>query len=152
LERRSYECYLVHDIAGAVEARQRALDEHRAAGDTRRQGDAHRWLSRLAWFAGDNAAAEDEARRAVELLESLPPGRELAMAYSNMAQLRMLASDEPATRLWGDRAIELAERLEEPEILAHALNNVGTAALRHGLPGGAAQLERSLDLALAANL
>ena len=94
LERRSYECYLTHDIAGAVEARRRALDEHRAAGDTRRQGDAHRWLSRLAWFEG-NATAEEEARRAVELLEPLAPGRELAMAYSNMSQLRMLASDQP---------------------------------------------------------
>ena len=75
----------------------RALDEHRAAGDRRREGDAHRWLSRLAWFAGDNATAEDEARRAVELLEPLAPGRELAMAYSNMAQLRMLGQ-RPAGR------------------------------------------------------
>ena len=43
----------------------RALDEHRAAGDRRGEGDSHRWLSRLLWFFGDNAAAEEEARRAV---------------------------------------------------------------------------------------
>jgi AAA ATPase domain len=85
LERCSYECYLTDRIPEAIDARRRALEEHRARGDRRLQGDAHRWLSRLAWFAGDNARAEDEARRAVELLEALPPGRELAMAYSNVA-------------------------------------------------------------------
>jgi DNA-binding CsgD family transcriptional regulator len=152
LERRSYECYLTHDIPGAIEARQRALDEHRAAGDTRRQGDAHRWLSRLAWFEGDNATAEGQARRAVELLERLEPGRELAMAYSNLAQLRMLASDQPGASTWGDRALELAERLDETEIVVHALNNVGAAEAEAELAGGIAKLERSLQLALEAGL
>ncbi len=151
LERRSYECYLTHDIAGAIEARRSALDEHRATGDTRRQGDAHRWLSRLAWFEG-NSTAEEEARRAVDLLESLAPGRELAMAYSNMAQLRMLASDPPGATTWGERAIELAERLGETEIVVHALNNVGTAELEREMPDGVSKLERSLALALEAGL
>jgi DNA-binding CsgD family transcriptional regulator len=152
LERRSYECYLTDDIAGAVEARRRALDEHRAAGDSLRQGDAHRWLSRLAWFSGDNPTAEEHARLAVELLEPLAPGRELAMAYSNMAQLRMLASDQPGASAWGARAIELAERLGETEIVVHALNNVGTAELQAGLQDGRRTLERSLELALEAGL
>jgi tetratricopeptide (TPR) repeat protein len=123
LERRSYECYLTNDMAGAIDARRLALEEHSAAGDRLRQGDAHRWLSRLVWFRGESATAESEARRAVELLEPLAPGRELAMAYSNMAQLRMLASDQPAASAWGERAIKLAERLGETEIVVHALNN-----------------------------
>jgi tetratricopeptide (TPR) repeat protein len=69
LDRRSYECYLTDHIADAIDARRRALDEYKAAGDRLRQGDAHRWLSRLAWFAGDNESAEREAAEAVELLE-----------------------------------------------------------------------------------
>ena len=52
---------------------------------------------------------EDEARRAVELLEPLPPGSELAMAYSNLSQLRMLASDQPAASAVG-RARDRARR------------------------------------------
>ena len=60
LERRAYECYLTDDIEAAIEARREALAEHRRHGDRVREGDAHRWLSRLAWFAGDNAAAEAE--------------------------------------------------------------------------------------------
>jgi DNA-binding CsgD family transcriptional regulator/tetratricopeptide (TPR) repeat protein len=152
LERRSYECYLTDRIAEAIDARRLALDEHRRAGDRVREGDAHRWLSRLVWFLGDNATAEDEARRSVELLQQQEPGRELAMAYSNMAHLRMLATDRAGAASWGRRAIDLAERLGEVEILAHALNNVGTAELQAGRVGGRAKLERSLELALDAGL
>ncbi|MGZ8633585.1 MAG: LuxR C-terminal-related transcriptional regulator, partial [Solirubrobacteraceae bacterium] len=152
LERRSYECYLINDFVGAIEARRRALEEQRAAGDRRGEGDSHRWLSRLTWFFGDNAGAEEQARLAVELLERLAPGRELAMAHSNMAQLRMLAYDQPAATSWGERAIELAERLGETEIVVHALNNVGGAEVHRGLDGGRAKLERSLAMALDAGL
>jgi DNA-binding CsgD family transcriptional regulator len=148
LERRSYECYLTDRIDDAIAARRAALAEHHAAGDRLRAGDGHRWLSRLAWFSGDNATAEDEAARAVALLEGLEPGPELAMAYSNVAQLRMLAGDVEGTRAWGERAIALAEQLGEAEIRVHALNNVGTAVLVAGDPAGAGPLQASLDLAL----
>jgi DNA-binding CsgD family transcriptional regulator/tetratricopeptide (TPR) repeat protein len=152
LERRSYECYLIDAIDAAIDARQAALSEHRVRGDRLREGDAHRWLSRLYWFAGDNPTAEVHARASVELLEQLPAGRELAMAYSNMAQLRALAHNVGQARRWGLRAIALAERLDETEILVHALNNVGTAELGAGDPEGAQKLERSLTLAVAAGL
>ncbi|QEC47549.1 AAA family ATPase [Baekduia soli] len=152
LGRRSYECYLTDAIPEAVQARTLALAEHRAAGDVAGEGDAHRWLSRLAWFGGDNATAEAQAQRAIALLEPLEPGPELAMAYSNVAQLRMLTGEDAAAIAWGARAIALAERLGEQETLAHALNNVGVAELRSGAPGGAATLERSLALALAGGL
>jgi DNA-binding CsgD family transcriptional regulator len=152
LERRAYECYLTDDIAEAIAARRLALEEHRRAGDRLREGDTRRWLSRLAWFAGDGETAEAEAQRAIELLEPLALGRELAMAYSNVAQLRMLADDGAAALRWGERAIELAERLGETEILVHALNNVGTAEMRVNVASGCAKLERSLELALGAGL
>jgi DNA-binding CsgD family transcriptional regulator len=149
LDRHSYECYLTDRTADAIEARRRALDEYRAAGDTLREGDARRWLSRLTWFAGDNETAEREAAQAIALLEPLPAGRELAMAYSNMSQLRMLSAEGAAAAEWGMRAIALAEQLGETQILAHSLNNVGTAELVQGVDGGVEKLERSLALSLA---
>jgi DNA-binding CsgD family transcriptional regulator/tetratricopeptide (TPR) repeat protein len=152
LERCAYECYLTDRIGDAIDARRRALEEHCRAGNRLREGDTRRWLSRLAWFAGDKATSEDEAQRAVDLLEALDPGPELAMAYSNVAQLRMLADDGAEALRWGTRAIELAERLGETEILAHALNNVGAAEMRINVDRGTAKLRRSLDLALDAGL
>jgi DNA-binding CsgD family transcriptional regulator len=152
LERRSYECYLTDSMDAAIAARQAALSEYRACGDRLREGDAHRWLSRLQWFAGNNPAAEQSALAAIDVLDQLPAGREQAMAYSNMAQLRMLAGDLDCARAWGSRAIELAERLGESEIFVHALTNVGTAELSSGLDEGERKLERALQIAVREGL
>jgi len=147
-ERRSYECYLSQQLGAAVQARQAALSLHQEQGDRIREGDDRRWLSRLAWFAADRATAVRESRRAIELLEAEPPGRELAMAYSNASQLAMLACDVGEAIECGELAIGLAERLGETETLVHALNNVGAAEARGRLPGGVEKLDRSLALAL----
>jgi DNA-binding CsgD family transcriptional regulator/tetratricopeptide (TPR) repeat protein len=151
-ERHAYECYLISQPQLAGESRRRALAEHEAAGDRLRQGDTHRWLSRLAWFSGDGETAETEARRAIDLLEPLGLTTELAMAYSNQSQLCMLADDTAGAREWGGRAIRLAEQLDDQEILAHALNNVGTAEAMGGMPEGMTALERSLRIAQAHGL
>jgi DNA-binding CsgD family transcriptional regulator len=152
LERHSYECYLTSQLDAAIASRQRALACWRLTGDERRQGNALRWLSRLAWLAGDGTEADRYARAAVDRLEPLPPGPELAMAYSNLAQLRMLDGDTDATLHWGQFATDLAERLGRDDILVHALNNVGTVEYLRDGPAGAAKLVRSLAMARAGNL
>jgi DNA-binding CsgD family transcriptional regulator/tetratricopeptide (TPR) repeat protein len=152
LDRRSYECYLTGDLAGAIGARREALCEHQARDDCLREGDSRRWLSRLLWLSGESDGADEEAQRAIALLEPLPPGRELAMAYGNVAQVRMLSHDLAGASLWGSRAIELAERLNDVDILAHALNTVGTAELQAELSVGWTTLMLSLELAAAAGL
>ncbi len=146
-ERHAYECYLTSQPQRASESRHQALAEHEAEGDRLRQGDTHRWLSRLAWFSGDGATAATEAGRAIELLEPLGPTTELARAYSNQSQLCMLGDDLVGAREWGGRAILLAEELDDQETLAHALNNVGTAEAMSGVAGGMVTLERSLRIA-----
>jgi DNA-binding CsgD family transcriptional regulator len=152
LERRAYECYLTDLTAEAVDARRLALEAYRVLGDRLREGDTRRWLSRLAWFQGDNATAEGEARAAVDLLEPLEPGPELAMAYSNMSQLRMLAGDNADAVTWGTRASDLAEQLGRTDILVHALNNIGASEIQDGRADGVEKIERSLALALEADL
>lgn len=147
-ERLSYECYLTGQIPAAIDARRGALEDYRSTGDLLREGDAHRWLSRLAWFNTDNRTAESEALLAVDLLERLPPGPELAMAYSNLSQLGMLTRDWERAVTWGGRAIELAEQLGETATLVHALNNVGTAEVQKGSAAGWSQLRKSLEMAL----
>jgi DNA-binding CsgD family transcriptional regulator len=149
---RSYECYLTDQIGEAVGERERALDLWRDVGDERCQGDCLRWLSRLWWFCGDRRRAERYAAEAIALLETLTPGRELALAYSNLAQLAMLAAQTGDAVAWGERAIELAERLGDSETLAHALNNVGMAQLLNGEEQGRGALERSLAVSLEMGL
>jgi DNA-binding CsgD family transcriptional regulator/tetratricopeptide (TPR) repeat protein len=151
-EQLSYECYLTDQIERAIEVRRWALEIWRASGTRLREGDTLRWLSRLSWFAGRRAEANQYGNDAVAVLELLPPGPELAMAYSNRAQLQMLAHDVVSAIDWAKRTIELAEPWGNNEILSHALNNLGTARLIAGDTAGWVDLDRSLQLALAGSL
>jgi predicted ATPase/DNA-binding CsgD family transcriptional regulator len=148
-EARAYECYLTNQFADAFAARQQALAIWRDAGDTAKVGESHRWLSRLAWFLGENDAAEHHARESLAVLETVAPGPQLAWSYANLAQLHMLAGRPEQADAWGGRAIALAEQEGDREVLCHAFNSVGTARWQlGGDETGSALLQRSLTLAL----
>jgi DNA-binding CsgD family transcriptional regulator/tetratricopeptide (TPR) repeat protein len=148
LEKTSYECYLTGQTQQAFDTRESALAIWRALGNREKEGATLRWMSRLSWFLGNGADADRYGTEAIGVLESLPPGPELAMAWSNRAQLEMLADRADAARAWGEKAIELADRFTAVEIRVHALNNVGTARLLVGDADGRPQLEESLELAI----
>jgi len=148
LDELSQEAYLSGHIKDAVQPCEAALALWKTLRRQESVGRDLRRLSRLNWFLGRHAEAERYGLAAVELLETLPVGRELAMAYANMANLRMVESDTAQTALWGERAIELAERLDDSETLSYALNSVGTAQLEDDDDRGWAQLKRSLAIAL----
>jgi DNA-binding CsgD family transcriptional regulator/tetratricopeptide (TPR) repeat protein len=153
LENRAYECYVTSQVNEAIQARMQALDIWRQIQNPRQEGNNLRWLSRLHWFLGEQTQAERYSAEAIHLLETLPPGPELAMAYSNRAQLHMVSDEVSETLHWGNQAIELAEKLDDPGVLSHALNNVGMADILAGDSElGRAKLERSLQLAQAHEL
>src|SRR5437016_5729938 len=148
-EQLSYECYLTGQHERAIEAQRCALEIWRASGARAKEGDALRWLSRLSWFVGRRAQADQYGAEAVTTLESLSPGPELAMAYSNRADLDLESHEADSTIDWAQRAITLAQAWARDEILGHALNTLGTMRLIGGDTSGWADLERSLQLALA---
>ena len=147
-EERAAACYLSDHGEEAIAARKAALDLWRTLGDRLKEGENLRRLSHFYWLEGRGMEAEATAIAALEVLEPLPPGPELAMAYSNLAQLRMLDHDLEGTLRWGNRAIALAEQLRETETLVHALTNVGSARRYAGDDQGVEELTRSLQLAL----
>ncbi|WP_448172465.1 ATP-binding protein [Rhizobacter fulvus] len=131
-----------------IDARHQAIALWRAEGRIDKIGLNLRWLARLHWYRGESGLAERYAEEAVATLEPLPPGPELAWAYSVRSQHYMLQDQTDLAVHWGERAIALACQLGQAEILCHALNNVGTAEMFAGRPGGQARLEQSLALAL----
>jgi DNA-binding CsgD family transcriptional regulator/tetratricopeptide (TPR) repeat protein len=150
LEKLSYECYLTGNNERAFEARRSALEIWRDQSLPLKEGDALQWLSRLFWFMGNNAQADDYCGKAIATLESLPPSPELARAYCNRADLAMEAHQVDAAIESAQRAIELAERLADTEVLCDALKVLGTTRLIIGDTAGWADLHRVLQLALAA--
>ena len=134
-------------IDAAVAAQREALECHRRLGDVMREGDALRVLSRTLFFVGRTAEGEAAGEKAVELLEQLPPGHELAVAYCNVSQRWMVVENGQEAQTWGARALELAERLGDTEALVYALTNIGSAELSAGQQQGRDRLERALALA-----
>ncbi|MEU9187450.1 AAA family ATPase [Streptomyces sp. NPDC048484] len=150
LERYAIESYTIADSAAAVDAERDAVALRRSLGDTRALGADLRWLSRIHWWAGNADDAQHAAREAIAVLEDVGDDRLLALALSNTSQLHMLSERTAQAIDFGERAITLARRTGDTAILAHALNNVGSARWRAGDPLGRAQLEESLQVALAA--
>jgi hypothetical protein len=98
LERRSQECFLSGMVQEAVDAETLALEIYATTGDRLREGDAHRWLGVFAWYQGDGPSVEERGGTAVEILETLTPGRELALAYGWRAGTHMMELDAASQR------------------------------------------------------
>ena len=145
----AYECYLTGDYARALEAQKSALEIWHAQRQRLQEGDTLRWLSRLSWLVGNVDAATHYCADAVAILEPLAPSPELAMVYCNRAALALEAHEADSAIESAQLAIDLGETCANEEILAEALNILGTMRLIIGDKSGWADLNRSLQLALA---
>ncbi|MGW0802660.1 ATP-binding protein [Nonomuraea sp. NPDC002799] len=132
LEAYAFQAYLAGLAEEGLRARRAALAVREELRQPERVGENLRWISRLAWWAGDAVQAREAAARAVTVLQDGPPGRQLAMAYSNRSQLHMLAGEHETAVVWGERARILADRLGDTETSVHAAINVSSARLMAG--------------------
>jgi DNA-binding CsgD family transcriptional regulator len=146
------ECNITNQVDAARESATQALSLWRELGDTAAQARVLLLLGRQNWKSGQNAPAVQHVAAAVELLQTLPPGRELAMAYSVRSQLCMTSHRTAETLEYGERALDLAVRFEDHGVRSHALNNIGTALAATGDESGFAKLELSLAGALEHDL
>ena len=152
LKHRVDECWMTDQFDAAIEAQEAALECRRRLGDKLGEGDALRTLSRLMFFVARVREGEALALEAVELLERLPPGHELAMAYCNVSQRRMVVEKLEAAIAAGSRALDLARRLDDTEATVYALTNIGAAQFQAGLDGGLGKLEEALAFTLEDDL
>jgi DNA-binding CsgD family transcriptional regulator len=151
-EQLSYEYFLTGETERAYEAQLAALQIWRAQGSALKEGDALRSLSRLSWTLGNGAQADAYSDDAIATLAPLPSSPELAMAYCNRADLAMEAHEADVAIDSALHAIALAEGWGNTEILCDALKTLGTMRLIIGDTAGWADLNRVLQLALAAGL
>jgi class 3 adenylate cyclase/tetratricopeptide (TPR) repeat protein len=129
-----------------------ARDAFLAGGDRERAAEAETALGELLNETDEPARALEHLRRAVELTRELPPSSAKAYALAALSRLQAFSGMEAEAIRHGEEALAIAERLGLDELRAHALNNIGSARMYTGdLTGGVQDLERSLELALAAN-
>lgn len=137
LEGRSRACYLTDEIDEAIAAVEEALVLHRALAHRLEEGESLIWLSKILWCPGRTADSSRAAHQAVELLETLPPSRQLAEAY--------LQKD------WGlaERALVLAEEVGDRELILLGRTII---AARDFATVGPAVLEECFELARTAGM
>jgi class 3 adenylate cyclase len=135
------------------EAREGALERARdallAAGDTEGAAEAEARLSELWWHRGDRERAHEHLEQAHELVADAPASAAKARVLSEVSRYTMLAGRGAEAFQRGVEALALAEQLGLAEVQAHALNNIGTAKYLLGDESGLADLERSIEIALA---
>ena len=131
---------------------QQALALWEAAGDAERTGGALLLLNRIHWWTGRVDEAWAACRRAVEVLETVPAGRQLAMAYGQLSSRYMLTNQPEQAIVWGRRAIALAERLGDVATAVDGLINVGGARFDLEPDWDGAELEQAHAAAEAAGL
>ena len=93
---------------GGVAGPQQALAIRERLGQAERTAENLRWISQLAWWTGRVTQMREAADRALEVLDGLPPSKELAMAYVAQAQLRFRVNDLAESAAWAERAVDLA--------------------------------------------
>jgi DNA-binding CsgD family transcriptional regulator/tetratricopeptide (TPR) repeat protein len=142
------EAQLTGGYEEAADARKQAIALYRELDDRLGEGDTL-WRLTMPYIAlGRNAEAEHASRAAIDLLETLPPGRQLANAYGGQAYMRMLGRDNAEGVAWGEKTVALARKLGDEETLSFGLNMIGTSYMMAGeIERGIEHLEQSLEIA-----
>ena len=122
-------CALTDRTAVAVEALEAAVSEWRGLGDDRRACLALAKLSGSLGVIGRELDARAAVDAAVDGLERLSPGPELAYAYGSKASRLMLARENDEAVRWGRRGMALARSLGEQYIAVNVMVTTGTAMI-----------------------
>jgi DNA-binding CsgD family transcriptional regulator/tetratricopeptide (TPR) repeat protein len=138
LHLRSQECYLTDHIDEAIDAGQQELELRRSLGQLEKEGEALNWLSQILWCPGRTAESVRAREEAVALLETLAPGRELALAWMNAWSVPEVT-----------RALELAMELGDTD---SALRALSVLADHRFMEGGRETIEQCIELAREAGL
>jgi class 3 adenylate cyclase/tetratricopeptide (TPR) repeat protein len=136
------------------ERREQALEQARAAlvaaGNEELAGQADALLAEVWWHRGDHDRLVQHLERAQQLVAAVPPSPAKAHVLSQVSRYRALAEESEEAIRVGLEALAMAEDLGLDELRAHALDNVGLAKIHLGDLEGIADLERSIEIAVAA--
>jgi DNA-binding CsgD family transcriptional regulator/tetratricopeptide (TPR) repeat protein len=128
-----------------------ALKLRRELDDDLNAGEDLRKLSKTLWRLCRGHEAGQAAEEAVAVLETLPPGQELAWAYANLSSFHMDVGRSDDAIEVGEKARDLGDGLGQADIVSQALNTIG-CALTHLGRDGMGSIERALAIALDADL
>jgi len=107
-EESAVERYTIGSGMDAATAQRRAVELRRQLPNRRALGLSLRWLSRIMWFNGIRASAEEAAEEATAAIREVGDEGLFALALSNQSQLAMLAHRTEESTELARRAIALS--------------------------------------------
>jgi DNA-binding CsgD family transcriptional regulator len=148
-------CYWLHDDEGALEARERAHQLYRDAGDVEAAARVAAWLAiELIEFRGQIAAANGWMQRARRMIEGSPESLGhgwLDLWEGHMAL--MLKNDAVTSRKLAERAAKAGRELSAPDLEMLAVALEGLALVSSGqVEEGMKRLDEATLAALAGEL
>ena len=142
---------LSHAEQAGAEELEAARDGLTERGDRAAAAEADVELADLLRLQGHHEDSYAALQRAYDLLAAEPPSRTKAQVLSKLSGFLMFADrHEEAIRV-GFEALQMADELELPDVRASALTNVGVSRTALGDRGGIVDLERSIEISVAAN-
>lgn len=152
LEAYAVECDAIGQQADSIAARRTAIELWRSLDNRLKVGENLAHLMTPLNRVGQNIEAMQVSREAIEILESLPPGRELALAYRMQAAVCLVNRDCEEALAWAEKALHLAEQSEADEVLAAIHVTIGTAWMFLDYERGCEYLEDKIEWAQRAGL
>ena len=128
-----------------------ALDLRRDEQNQLRVGEDLRRLSVALWRLCRGTESARALESAVQILDALPPGPELARALAVLGAIYLEEGRTDEGLATAHRGRELAETLDAPDVLSYALNGLGCGLSETG-GDGLLYLREALRVALDADL
>jgi tetratricopeptide (TPR) repeat protein len=139
-----------HAESAGAELLEEARDAFLADGRLEQAAEAMLLIGELLWMRADPDAF-GLFEEAAALMEASPASQTKAYVLSSRARFLMIGDrNEEAIRVGLD-ALDMADDLGIEDVRAHALDTIGLARARSGDPGGLADLEASIAIAVAMN-
>jgi tetratricopeptide (TPR) repeat protein len=119
-------------------------------GDHEGVVEAELLLANIHWHEGRRRLVSEHMKRALALVRGRSITRTTAEVLDNAARFHMLADEQEEAISLGREGLAIAERLGLESVRAHCLTSVGVARASLGDLGGLQDLERAVEVAVAA--
>ncbi len=133
-----------------VEALEQARDALLAAGDVETAAEATALLAEACWHGGRPEEHRAALAQAQELVQDRPASPAVARVLAQSARYAMLGGRDEEAATVGNEALAMAEQLGLDDVACSALNSIGSARVGSGHEAGLAELERAIEVGLAA--
>jgi DNA-binding CsgD family transcriptional regulator/tetratricopeptide (TPR) repeat protein len=141
LHARAQQCMLTDQVEQAIAAASEALALRRALGHVEDQAETLILLSAVLWCPGRVAESRAAAFEALEVLQGVDAGRQLANAYATVADISLDSEDLDSALSSAASALESAMAVDDQELEVAVQNTVAFGRFLKGDPEGRRQLE-----------